>query len=111
MLDKIQIASILFHAKRKGYLKPSDQVDECLVDIVNTANHLLMVLKQSGIFLDTLQVAHRATLQYRNCLTYLNELCALGLINRQRLGNSALWSFRATSQHQIELSEKDLIEN
>jgi len=107
MARDFRIGAVLSLARRKGYLKPAYQPDECFVDIINNANQLLILVQKSNGLM-TSELAERSGLPYNICLIYLRELLALNFVLKNRFTKEATWSFRDKKEEEIKSLEQEV---
>lgn len=95
MADSIRVKQILTQAKKKNYLKPTTEEDECLSGYINTGNYILYLLQKAGENgLSTSQVEHHSKLNLNTCKVYLREFVRLGFVTRRKDGIYAIWRFK-----------------
>ena len=85
MADEQKVFSILKEAKKQDLVKPSEITNVCFVSYINTANHILLVIRKTlDAKLSTEEIVTGTGLNSNTCKIYLRSLEKLHLINRAK---------------------------
>jgi hypothetical protein len=86
--NQIQIQQILSIAHNQRFIVPSSEDNPCFLGTINTANHLLFLLKQAeGHGLDNEQLAKRSGFHVNTIKVYMRALSLLGYVFRSESAN------------------------
>jgi len=102
MSESLKIGSILSLAKRKNYLEPIYQHNECLIPLINNANHLLAIIWSTGTRGASLgEVEARSGIHGQVVSIYLKELAALRMIVKIFHGTQPIWVYKEKLVNEI----------